>query len=294
MSSIKKQPQQSAMKWKPIAIGGALWLSANLFAWWYLGLSDSPQQKILSPEEIGRFERRIVGEEIGKRGEIISEYRLLKPEKISHNQKYPLVVFLHGSGERGSDGVKQLQTFPVQMSSSPWREEYPCFLIAPQCPTNHGWGERSALVSRSVARFDPLDDVLVMIQEVSQLFPVDPQRIYLTGHSMGAYGVWNLAAREPQMFAALVPLSGGGDPETAEQLKEIPIWAFHGETDHVVPVSETAMMIDSIKKTGGEPKFTSLAGVGHRIRDQVYQDKQRVVPWMFRQVNQRVPRPDSN
>jgi predicted peptidase len=113
---------------------------------------------------------------------------------------------------------------------------------------------------------------------------VDEKRIYLTGLSMGGYGAWELAMRQPTRFAALAPICGGGDESQAAILKDIPVWAWHGDADPAVPVERSRRMIEAIKTAGGKPRYSELPGVGHDSWTPAYTRADGVVPWLFEQV----------
>jgi predicted peptidase len=215
------------------------------------------------------------------------KYRLLAPAKIEEGKKYPLVVFLHGAGERGSDNALQLKYFPEMMAKKEYQEKYPCFVLAPQCPTGKSWAgfgrRRQADSDRPDEPADALKAVMQMVDKTIKENPIDTKRLYLTGLSMGGYGSWDWAAREPDRFAAVVPICGGGQESKAEKLVKTPIWAVHGDKDDAVPVEQSRRMVEAIKKAGGEPKYTELAGVGHNSWTPAYSDPKGVVPWMFEQ-----------
>ena len=216
------------------------------------------------------------------------KYRLLKPAKIEDGKKYPLVLFLHGAGERGDDNSAQLKYLPEWMARAEAREKYPCFLIAPQCRRNQKWTEIDwgDKLSAKLAK-EPTDQmkvVMAILDETIKKQPIDEKRIYLTGLSMGGYGSWELAMRQPGRFAAVAPVCGGGDESQAALLKDIPIWAWHGDADTAVPVERSRRMIDAIKKAGGKPRYTELPGVGHDSWTPAYTRTDGVVPWLFEQA----------
>ena len=218
------------------------------------------------------------------------KYRLLKPEPLEADKKYPVLLFLHGAGERGSDNRLQLLYLPEQMSQPEYRQKFPCFLIAPQCRPEQMWINANWGDEKSTMFTEPSDQMNVatgILDHVLKTYPVDSSRIYLTGLSMGGYGSWDLATRRPDQFAAVAPICGGGDEAHADKLVDIPIWAFHGDEDEAVPVERTRTMIAAIKKAGGEPKYTELKGVGHNSWTPAYTDPDGLLPWMFEQVNDR-------
>lgn len=210
-------------------------------------------------------------------------YRLLQPPNYAKDgtDSYPLVVFLHGAGERGEDNKAQLKHGVAEFAKEATRKKHPCFLIAPQCPKDGWW----AIGSKATAkRKGPAAGAMVLelIEALSKEFRVDQKRIYLTGLSMGGYGTWDLLSRRPELFAAGIPICGGGDPKTVEKFARLPIWAFHGDADKAVPVSRSREMIDALKKAGGEPKYTEYPKVAHDSWTQTYRDA-KVLDWLFEQ-----------
>jgi predicted peptidase len=218
-------------------------------------------------------------------------YRLLAPQQIEPGCKYPLALFLHGAGECGTDNKLQLLYFPELMASDVYRARFPCFLLAPQCRPNCQWvdvpwDDRESTPMQSKPNED-CQAVADMLDQALATLPIDRARVYLTGLSMGGYGCWELATRNPQRYAAVVPICGGGDESLADRLLGVPIWAVHGETDPAVPVERSRRMIAAIRAAGGSPNYSELAGVGHHSWVNAYGDPQGVIPWMFAQVNDR-------
>jgi predicted peptidase len=203
-------------------------------------------------------------------------YRLMKPDGYDAKTKYPLVIFLHGAGERGTDNDKQLVHGVKDFASDENRKKYPCFLVAPQCPTSGWW------VGTSKAKTEPLKLVFDVIEATRKEFSIDDSRIYITGLSMGGYGTWAAIARKPDLFAAAVPICGGGDPKAAAKVAKIPIWAFHGAKDGVVKPEQSRDMIAALKKAGGDPKYTEYPDAGHDSWTATYADP-KVHEWLFAQ-----------
>src|SRR5581483_3745775 len=167
-------------------------------------------------------------------------------------------LYLHGAGERGTDNKAQLIYLPELMASDAYQAEYPCFLIAPQCPPNEKWVDVNWSDKHSTpsGEMNPQARAVIgMLDEVEQKYPVDRKREYLTGLSMGGYGTWALAEKFPDRFAAVVPICGGGDEKQAERLINVPIWAVHGADDPAVPVERSRSMIEAIRKAGGHPRY---------------------------------------
>jgi predicted peptidase len=175
------------------------------------------------------------------------------------------------SGERGKDNDRQLVHGVVEFAKEENRKKYPCILIAPQCPAKSFWTAK-----------EPSRLVLELIPALQKELSIDAKRIYITGLSMGGYGTWDFVARRPELFAAAVPICGGGNPKTAEKLAKVPIWAFHGDNDRAVPVERSRAMIKAIEKAGGKPKYTEYKGVGHDSWTRTYRDA-KMLAWMFEQ-----------
>lgn len=205
-------------------------------------------------------------------------YRLLKPATVEAGKMYPLVIFLHGSGERGDDNKAQLKHGVAGFASAERMKEFPCFLIAPQCPKDSSW----AASGKGFGDGKPGKLVLDLIEKTCKDLPIDTKRIYLTGLSMGGYGTWNLLAQKPDLFAAGIPICGGGDEKDAGKLAKIPIWIFHGDKDNAVKVERSRTMVAAIEKAGGKPKYTEYPGVGHDSWSRTYADE-KVLTWLFEQ-----------
>ncbi len=181
-------------------------------------------------------------------------------------EKVPLVLFLHGSGERGDDlGRVATVGLPHLLERLP----EPAFVAAPQCPENARWTER-------------LDDLESVLDALLERHPVDTERVYLTGLSLGGQGAWFWAAHNPERFAALVPICGRTDPAAADRLKHVPTWAFHGAEDKVVPPGESETMVKALRAVGGQAKLTMLEHVGHDSWTPAYRDP-ALYAWLFAQ-----------
>jgi predicted peptidase len=213
-------------------------------------------------------------------------YRLLKPAAIASGARYPLVIFLHGAGERGNDNLNQLKYFPTWIAQPSARQAHPCFVLAPQCRDDQKWVDVDwSKIESTPQSPTPTGDMLAVIaafEETLKREPVDPTRISLTGLSMGGYGSWDLAARMPERFAAVLPICGGGDEATAAKIKDLPIWCFHGDADTAVRVERSRTMIEALRAAGGAPKYSELAGVGHDSWTPAYRDPD-VLAWLFAQ-----------
>jgi predicted peptidase len=212
-------------------------------------------------------------------------YQMMTPENPAPATKYPLVIFLHGAGERGSDNDVQLVHGVKDFAKPESRKSYPCFLIAPQCPNDKKWAEvdwSATSHKRPEKPSDPATLLLKLIDSLPTQLLIDTNRIYITGLSMGGYGTWDLIARKPDLFAAAVPVCGGGDEKDASIIAKIPIWAFHGSKDTVVKPQRSTNMIEAIKKAGGNPKVTLYPEVGHNSWVNAYSDPE-MLKWLFNQ-----------
>ena len=182
------------------------------------------------------------------------KYLLRLPENPAG--PHPLIVFLHGAGERGNDPRNVLnQGLPRAVKRFPG---FPFMVLAPQCPPGMYW------------RLPFLEELMDHVLNDGR---TDRHRVYLTGISMGGYAVWALAARHPEWFAAIAPVCGGGNPRQARRLKDLPIWAFHGRRDPIVPVTESEQMVDSVRAAGGiEVRFTVYPATGHDSWTRTYRN----------------------
>jgi predicted peptidase len=212
-------------------------------------------------------------------------YRLMRPETVEPEKKYPLVLFLHGIGERGINNSWQLVHGVGAFATAENRSKYPCFVVAPQCPLKDSWVPLSSLLLQRAMADEPTETLRLAFELVDKLaaeLPVDRERIYITGLSMGGFGVWDAICRRPDFFAAAMPLCGGGDAEQAAKLKDLPLWAFHGSIDITISPGRTTSMIEAIRKAGGSPKMTLYPNVGHMCWIRAYADPE-VMAWLFAQ-----------
>ncbi|RYD19043.1 MAG: phospholipase [Verrucomicrobiaceae bacterium] len=219
-----------------------------------------------------------------KDGTII-RYRWSAPEKIEPGKTYPLILFLHGAGERGTDNKTHLKHGVTPILENAAKLNQPVFLIAPQCPPDLWWSPVDLEAGRlSAARRSNklLEAVLALVEKTSKEQPVDPKRFYVTGISMGGFATWDLLGRVPDKIAAAIPICGGGDPGLIRRYDKVPIWAFHGEADPVVKVSATKDMVAALFKAGGNPKVTYYPGVEHESWIPAYNDPE-LYRWLFEQ-----------
>jgi poly(3-hydroxybutyrate) depolymerase len=192
-------------------------------------------------------------------------YRILPPAKVEPGKHYPLVIFLHGAGERGNDNAKQLKHVAGRFAENEIRSGFPCYVIAPQCPGGQQWVDTPwKLPKHSMPPISKSMTALIeLIADIQKNHQVDETRIYAMGLSMGGFGTWDLAMRKPELIAAAVPICGGADDTKGAVLKDMPIWAFHGDKDNVVLTVRSRNIVAAIKAAGGSPKYTEYPGVGH-------------------------------
>ncbi|UGB32896.1 MULTISPECIES: chitobiase/beta-hexosaminidase C-terminal domain-containing protein [Bacillaceae] len=224
-------------------------------------------------------------------------YRFYIPENYDPSVSYPLVLFLHGGGERGSDNQKQLlaNDGAIIWAAPENQSKNPAFVLAPQARNQHDGGFGITRNSDNIVDLakvfefsEDLEKAHKILQKVIEDYNIDQNRLYSTGLSQGGYGTFNLNIAYPDLFAAMVPIAGGGNPETVHVLKDKPIWAFHAEDDAVIPVSHTRNAIKAIKEAGGNPIYTEYPaelGYNHASWVPAYDNKD-MINWMFRQVKQ--------
>lgn len=197
------------------------------------------------------------------------EYLLALPKDYDKDttKAWPLMVFLHGAGERGSDINKVKVHGPAKLVEQ--GKEMPFIVVSPQCPEGQWWSNRG-------------ETVMALVDEIAEKYRVDPKRVYLTGLSMGGFGTWSIASTYPNRFAAIVPICGGGQPYLAGNLKSIPVWAFHGGKDPVVPVAESERMVEAVKKSGGNAKLTIYPEAQHDSWTETYNNPE-LYDWLLKQ-----------
>lgn len=204
----------------------------------------------------------------------------------SSDKKVPLILFLHGAGERGQDNQKQSVHVVPQILNFMKEEQKEAFILAPQCPKNQLWVNVMMRQAKEhkLPEFPstPLRLTYELVQNYIENYSIDKARIYIVGLSMGGFGTWDLISRKPKLFAAAVPICGGGDSTLGPQLIQLPIWAWHGDQDKVILVERSRDMIQAISQAGGQPKYTELKGVGHNSWNEASNSKD-LWDWLFSQ-----------
>lgn len=219
-------------------------------------------------------------------------YRMLKPLGYASQKAYPLIVFLHGSGERGTDNAAQLLHGGSLFLKDSLRQQYPAIVIFPQCPPDSMWAsmkvERDATgktIGRSFsdgtdAEATPGLLVKLLTDSLVKAGIADKKRLYLGGLSLGAIGTYDILARYPDMWAAAFPICGIGNADNAPKFKKVPLWIFHGADDKVVPPIGSRNYYEALKKLGADVKYTEYPGVGHNSWDNAFAEP-GLLPWIF-------------
>ncbi|MFN4253957.1 MAG: glucoamylase family protein [Saprospiraceae bacterium] len=202
-------------------------------------------------------------------------------------RRQPLVVFLHGSGERGHQNHEQMRNGVFAFCEKENLKRHACWLLVPQCPENDRWASATREPDKTHFYPDsmavPGKMVIELVEKLLRENPaIDPDRVYLTGLSMGGFGTFDLLMRRPDLFAAAVPVCGGGDPAFADRIKHIPMWIFHGRLDPVVSSKYSEQMYDALKKAGAKVRYTEFSTLYHDIWNQVYYNPE-MMKWLFAQ-----------
>ena len=217
-------------------------------------------------------------------------YRILIPENYNSQKSYPLLIFLHGAGERGSDNKSQLVHGSFLFKSEDFRNNYPAIVVFPQCPDKSSW----ANVKRNYdmlngKKFDFFKEIsenkqLIMVEKlldfIEKKYSIDPTRRYVGGLSMGGMGTFELVARNPDYFAAAFPICGGGNPHWSNLLKRTPFWIFHGEDDGVVSVDFSRKMYEALSKEKASVRLTIYPKVNHNSWDNSFAEPD-LMHWLF-------------
>jgi predicted peptidase len=202
-----------------------------------------------------------------------SKYVVFVPHSYDGAKEFPLILFLHGAGERGDDGqapvMQGIANGGIKFKNN--EKKFPFFVIFPQAKLKGSWK----------AGGPDADNALGILEEVQKTYKIDSKRLYLTGLSMGGSGTWSLAAAHPNKWAAIAPICGGGDPATADKIKHIPCWCFCGDQDSAKLVESNRTMIKALKGAGGMPRYTELEFVGHNSWDSAYVTPE-LYPWFLK------------
>lgn len=211
-------------------------------------------------------------------------YRLLVPQDYNPKDVYPIILYLHGAAGRGHDNAEPLNWGPRLFLDPALRQRHRFFLLVPQCPDMEGWLSSSLLGLKGPAESEPLRMAIELIRDaLPREFSIDPNRRYLTGVSMGGFAVWVTMARSPGFFAAAVPVCAGGSPQNVTDAgARYPVWAFHSDDDHLVPVSQARALVKAWREHGGTAKYTEYTGLKHSSWKKAYADPE-MFDWLFAQ-----------
>ena len=215
-------------------------------------------------------------------------YRIIYPENFDKTKSYPLVLFLHGAGERGNDNNKQLIHGSKLFLADSNRKNFPAIVVFPQCPSGNFWAvlERDTTTTPPSRKFDytkpadwPLTASIDLIKQLMKEGGVDSKRIYVAGLSMGGMGTFEAVSRNPDLFAAALPICGGGDSASYKKTNTS-FWIFHGDADPSVNVKMSRTMVTTLNNLGVKTKYTEYPGVGHNSWDNAFKEPD-FISWMF-------------
>ncbi|MEC8389407.1 MAG: PHB depolymerase family esterase [Planctomycetota bacterium] len=212
-------------------------------------------------------------------------YRWYLPSDLKENETVPILLFLHGAGERGDDNQKTLVHGAKDFLSDKLQSLQKCAVVIPQCPNDQQWVNVPWTDDEHTLPAEPstaLALVSHLLDELCETHPIDENRIYLTGLSMGGFGAWDLVSRAPNRFAAVIPICGGGDSRATviEKFKHVPVWVFHGDADPTVKVKRSRDMIRALKTAGAEPEYTEYPNVGHNSWTSTYANP-KIYQWLL-------------
>ena len=223
-------------------------------------------------------------------GEDEMPYAILLPENYDASKSYPLLLFLHGAGERGSDNERQLIHGASLFTAQSFRKKYPAIVLIPQCGSSDYWSNVKKEVTQGglpdfsfYKKGAPTKAMLLLeglLDEVLQNYSLDKNRLYVGGLSMGGMGTFELVKRNPKMFAAAFPICGGASPKAIRKYKRPSWWVFHGNADPVVPADFSTQIVKRFKKRGYDVRYTLYEGVGHNSWDLAFKEP-GLFPWLF-------------
>jgi len=223
------------------------------------------------------FEARIFEDSSG----IKMPYRLFIPQDYTTSISYPIIMYLHGAAGCGNDNLKQISGGNTN-GTHVWitkenQSQNPTFVMAPQLPVGKYWGSTDSL------RLSEYGEIAInLVKYLLNEFSIDPDRVYLTGQSRGGHGTWDIPCKYPGFFAAAIPLCGGSNPALVYAIRDLPVWAFHGEKDQLVNVEYSREMVEALKEIGGNIKYTEYPDVGHDVWKKAYLEPE-LHEWLFRQ-----------
>lgn len=220
-------------------------------------------------------------------------YRVLLPKDYNPKKKYPLVYFLHGAGERGNDNEKQLVHGAKLFLKEEVRNDYPAIVVFPQCAANSFWSnvrftydtatkKRSFIFQEEGSPTTAMRLAEGLLQKLLDEYPINKKRVYVGGLSMGGMGTFEIVRRHPDVFAAAIPICGGGSPATAEKIKKTRWWVFHGAKDDVVPPVNSDIMVRALEAAKASVKYTLYPAANHNSWDPAFAEPE-LLKWLFSQ-----------
>ena len=239
-----------------------------------------------SAQDLTLFQKK---EYVHSEGKVLP-YRILYPENYDKNKKYPLVLFLHGAGERGNDNEKQLIHGAKLFLKEENRKNYSAIILFPQCPENSFWSSVNIDRNKTPLTFEfnydntitwPLAAVQMLVNQLLNEESIDKKRCYITGLSMGGMGTFEMLYRFPELFAAAMPICGGGDTlHYDKRIKKTAFWVFHGDADPVVNVNASRAMVSKLKELKVSVTYTEYPTVKHNSWDNAFAEP-TFLKWMF-------------
>jgi predicted peptidase len=247
--------------WLCLITGFAIGL-ATVSHGWQSAAADEPSEQDGPPSAVKQHAC-----ELDRTAKVQMNYLLYLPKEYEQKESWPLLLFLHGAGERGDDLEQVKKHGPPKLIEA--GEQFPFIVVSPQCPRGRWW---------------ETFDLATLLDEIEENYKVDKNRVYVTGLSMGGFGTWALAAYQPERFAAMVPICGGGDAVRARFAARVPAWVFHGAKDSVVPIERSETMVEALKKArgDGDVKFTVYPEAGHDSWTETYANPE-LYEWLLQQ-----------
>lgn len=235
-------------------------------------------------QDYSSYEARVFSEE----GQQLP-YRILFPKDYQESQEYPLILLLHGAGERGNDNKSQLVHGADLFLRKDIREKHKAIVVFPQCAVGSSWARANVTGSGGNREFefykdaDPTVDMTLLeglLKRLKKVLPIDRDRIYVGGLSMGGMGTFEIVRRNPKVFAAAFPICGGANPLIVKKLRHLDWWVFHGQADQVVPEKCSAVMVNAMGNRGINVKYTKYPGVGHNSWENAFSELE-LLTWLF-------------
>ncbi|UOY07356.1 alpha/beta hydrolase-fold protein [Muricauda sp. SCSIO 64092] len=238
----------------------------------------------LCAQDFSAYEKKLFTQGSG-----VLPYRILLPKNFDASKKYPLILFLHGSGERGNDNEKQLTHGGGLFLRDSIREQYPAIVVFPQCAKKSTWvkidvsGEWGNRTFSFYEKAPPTQDMLLLeglIKELRETYAIHGKQLYVGGLSMGGFGTFELVNRNPGLFSAAFPICGGANPKIARRLTRTDWWVFHGGADDVVPPEYSTQMVEALKAKRAKVKYSLYLAVKHNSWDYALKEPD-LLPWLF-------------